>query len=159
MSDVINIEKVVEGYIMAALWADCMCACGSGDCDCESGGRTHLKVRPSDERYITQLVEQFVKEHPSDCELYILRHGDWNGQTDSMGRSHYSASECLGHDLRMTAGGHGVGFWDRGLGDLGDRLTKAVDLGTPYCRMGGGDVWEAADGYAAFDHYDLEVKV
>ena len=29
-----------------------------------------------------------------------------------------------GHDLWLTTNGHGVGFWDRGLGDLGDKLTE-----------------------------------
>lgn len=30
-----------------------------------------------------------------------------------------------GHDLWLTRCGHGAGFWDRGLGTVGDRLTKA----------------------------------
>lgn len=29
-----------------------------------------------------------------------------------------------GHDFWLTRNHHGAGFWDRGLGDLGDRLTK-----------------------------------
>lgn len=28
------------------------------------------------------------------------------------------------HDFWLTRNGHGAGFWDRGLGDLGDKLTK-----------------------------------
>lgn len=32
--------------------------------------------------------------------------------------------EQVGHDFWLTRNGHGAGFWDRGLGDLGDRLTK-----------------------------------
>lgn len=36
----------------------------------------------------------------------------------------------IGHDLWLTARGHGVGFWDRGLGALGDALTRlAVEHG------------------------------
>lgn len=31
-----------------------------------------------------------------------------------------------GHDLILTANGHGAGFWDRGLGEAGDRLTQAA---------------------------------
>lgn len=34
-----------------------------------------------------------------------------------------------GHDFWLTRNGHGAGFWDRGLGDLGDRLTT---LSKPY---------------------------
>ena len=31
-----------------------------------------------------------------------------------------------GHDFALTRNGHGAGFWDRGLGDLGDRLADAA---------------------------------
>lgn len=31
----------------------------------------------------------------------------------------------VGHDFCLTRNGHGAGFWDRGLGELGDRLTRA----------------------------------
>lgn len=31
-----------------------------------------------------------------------------------------------GHDFILTANGHGCGFWDRGLGEIGDRLTEAT---------------------------------
>lgn len=31
----------------------------------------------------------------------------------------------VGHDFCLTRNRHGVGFWDRGLGELGDRLTDA----------------------------------
>lgn len=31
-----------------------------------------------------------------------------------------------GHDLYLTRNSHGAGYWDRGLGDRGDRLTKAA---------------------------------
>lgn len=32
-----------------------------------------------------------------------------------------------GHDFWLTREGHGAGFWDRGLGELGDKLTKAAE--------------------------------
>lgn len=35
--------------------------------------------------------------------------------------------ENVGHDFWLTRNGHGVGFWDRGLGDLGDELTKHAE--------------------------------
>ena len=35
-----------------------------------------------------------------------------------------SEAEQLGHDIIMTTNGHGVGFWDRGLGELGTKLTE-----------------------------------
>ena len=30
----------------------------------------------------------------------------------------------IGHDLTLTRNGHGAGFWDRGLGERGNRLSK-----------------------------------
>lgn len=37
-----------------------------------------------------------------------------------------------GHDFALTANGRGVGFWDRGLGELGDRLTELSKLAGPF---------------------------
>lgn len=36
--------------------------------------------------------------------------------------------DYLGHDFCLTRNGHGAGFWDKGLGALGDRLTEAARL-------------------------------
>lgn len=35
--------------------------------------------------------------------------------------------EHVGHDFWLTSQGHGAGFWDRGLGEVGDTLTDSVD--------------------------------
>lgn len=48
--------------------------------------------------------------------------------------------EQTGHDLWLTRNRHGTGFWDRGLGDVGQRLT---DLARPY---GSSDVYVGEDG-------------
>jgi hypothetical protein len=32
----------------------------------------------------------------------------------------------IGHDFILTRNHHGAGFWDRGLGDRGDRLTESA---------------------------------
>lgn len=32
--------------------------------------------------------------------------------------------ESFGHDMSMTRCRHGVGYWDRGAGDIGDTLTE-----------------------------------
>ncbi|MBR1173878.1 hypothetical protein JQ617_07925 [Bradyrhizobium sp. KB893862 SZCCT0404] len=34
--------------------------------------------------------------------------------------------ERAGHDYWLTRNGHGAGFWDRGLGEVGQRLTCAA---------------------------------
>lgn len=35
--------------------------------------------------------------------------------------------EHVGHDFWLTSQGHGAGFWDRGLGEVGDTLTDSVN--------------------------------
>lgn len=37
-------------------------------------------------------------------------------------------AEQAGHDFALTRNGHGAGFWDRGLGALGDRLSDAAKV-------------------------------
>lgn len=36
--------------------------------------------------------------------------------------------ESLGQDFWLTRNHHGAGYWDRGYGDLGDRLTDAANF-------------------------------
>jgi len=47
----------------------------------------------------------------------------------------------IGRDLWFTRNGHGVGFWDRGLGDLGEQLTEAAKA------MGSQDIYLGDDGF------------
>ena len=45
--------------------------------------------------------------------------------------------ESAGHDFLLTRNGHGAGFWDRGLGDVGDKLTDmAHNYGTIGLELG-----------------------
>ena len=41
-------------------------------------------------------------------------------------RGDYCAEECAGHDFFLTRNRHGTGFWDRGLDDLGERLSAVA---------------------------------
>lgn len=50
-----------------------------------------------------------------------------------------------GHDLWLTRNGHGAGFWDRGYGELGARLTDAALTFGEYC----GEVFADGREYAA----------
>ena len=46
------------------------------------------------------------------------------GVTGKYERSAYDESRA-GNDYWYTRNGHGTGFWDRGLGELGDKLAAA----------------------------------
>jgi hypothetical protein len=45
-----------------------------------------------------------------------------------------------GHDFWLTSNGHGSGYWDRGYGAVGDRLTEAAHV------YGEADVYVGDDG-------------
>lgn len=42
-------------------------------------------------------------------------------------RSAGMSDDDAGHNLYLTQNGHGTGFWDRGLGAIGDTLTEACE--------------------------------
>lgn len=49
-----------------------------------------------------------------------------------------------GNDFWLTRNGHGAGYWDRDLGEVGDRLTKAAH------RYGETDAYSGDDGLLYF---------
>jgi hypothetical protein len=49
-----------------------------------------------------------------------------------------------GHDFWLTRNGHGAGFWDRGYGPVGERLTKAAKA------YGSEDIYVGDDGLLYF---------
>lgn len=59
----------------------------------------------------------FIGSNASDLLEYTEKmNGQWSGEARA------------GHDFWLTRNGHGAGFWDRGLGDLGDRLADAAQV-------------------------------
>ena len=56
----------------------------------------------------------------TDCTDFSTSNMELLSQMFALG---YSESNA-GHDFWLTRGRHGAGFWDRGLGKLGDMLTR-----------------------------------
>lgn len=57
--------------------------------------------------------EEFARENAADI-LIATKH---DGYT----------MESAGHDLALSCNGHGAGYFDRGLGEVGDRLQSAAE--------------------------------
>lgn len=66
-----------------------------------------------------------------DCEAFMDAHAFSLASIDA---------EQAGHDFWLTRNEHGAGFWDRGLGELGDRLTDAAHA------YGSQDIYVGDDG-------------
>lgn len=81
-----------------------------------------------DSLYVVEhIARDTIKALEGDVTDFINRVLD---EDDQAWRYVRDNPEQAGHDFILTRNRHGAGFWDRGLGDLGDRLTKyARDAG------------------------------
>lgn len=64
---------------------------------------------------VTDLTDIVIREVYRDENRFL-----WPGHI------HWTVYEQHGHDFALTRNGHGAGFWDRGYGAVGDRLTEAA---------------------------------
>ncbi len=165
------IDEFVNGYIEAALWADCQPAAptheelvqhalmegatreyvADADLDrltadygesyrdtAECGDGQHLTMTDEGRAIMAAPCERFCRENAADLALYC--------EAIPYDPSKGSPMSYAGHDFWLTRGGHGVGFWDRGLDALGDRLTAAAEaFGEAFAP------WDCGDGTADVD--------
>jgi len=98
------LDAFFSAYLECALWS-------SVDTDEAGNGE------PLDDNYSSDDISKETQDRMlADCEDFVHANAA-DLQT--------IAPEQAGHDFWLTRNRHGAGFWDRGLGDLGDRLTKA----------------------------------
>src|ERR1700722_11654535 len=106
----IDLELFLAGYIECALWS-------SYDNSDDNGGD------PLDDNYDEEdLAEETMARMRKDCQAFI----EMNETDLLLYSTRYDGedfpSTAAGHDFWLSRNGHGSGFWDRGLGELGDRL-------------------------------------
>lgn len=108
-----SIDKFTYGYVEAMFFTE------TGDIDDEYSDAT---VSDISEDGWQKIVDDCTKFQNDNKEL-LERAYDTNG---------YDTTQA-GHDLWLTRNGHGAGFWDRGLGEIGETLTKAANaMGETY---------------------------
>ncbi len=109
-----DFEKFYRGYVTAALW--------STTDDDDTGSNSLLdNYDPSD------LSQEAAEEMKADCKAFMEENEELLLQALPLYNVTDGSSDWdyAGHDFWLTRNGHGVGFWDRGFGDLGDKLTDA----------------------------------
>ena len=116
-----DLDAILTGYMDAVDWAEYVntdeSSLGCGD----EGGHPLDREEQWEKRSLAILAKR-VKDaledfDPVDYAAYIASGRD---------PMHF------GHDLYLTTHGHGAGFWDRGLGALGDRLSAACGRDETY---------------------------
>jgi|TARA_R110000851_G_scaffold270161_2_gene422825 hypothetical protein len=120
-----TLNKLLEGYLVAALWAEG----GDGEFD---GMSIHIDI-----------AQESIDKSKEDIKTFLDKVGNqvyeviWG---DFLTGDNAEDAEQIGHDLLLTRNGHGAGFWDRDLGELGDALTQASE------EMGKVHVYKGDDG-------------
>lgn len=137
-----GMDEFTRAYIEAAFWA-------STDESDESGGA------PMDDNYGFQdLDERSVQEITQDCQKFQEENAaDLEEFSELMSGKEWSGMEQAGHDFWLTRCGHGVGFWDRDAGEVGERLTKASEaFGEAYLFVWGPeDTPPSGEGTVGYD--------
>jgi hypothetical protein len=114
-----EISAMVRAYVECAVWAG-----------------TDWSVEdhpiPLDENYdVDDVTPDALASITADVEAFIA------GNIADL--ANIDAGQA-GHDFFLTRNGHGAGFWDRGLGAIGDRLTDAAHA------YGESDLYVTSDG-------------
>lgn len=101
-------DQFLADYIACALWS-------SHDESDESGGQ------PFDASYgPNDLAPETLAIMTAECRDFEL--ANWDDLQAYEARTSYTGAP----DFWLTRNGYGAGFWDRGLGELGNRLTQAA---------------------------------
>lgn len=100
-----------DGYVECALWAN-----GQSELSDEDADTLHSEAYDflADEHAVRLIQAAIVRGARRTAGPHYVRGYDWTS---------------AGHDFYLTREGHGAGFWDRGLGIVGDALTA---LAKPY---------------------------
>ena len=98
-----DLDAFYDQYLETALWSEL-------DDDDEPLDGTYS----ADDIAVSSLAEM-----RSDCADFVTANTDDLADIDAA---------QAGHDFWLTRNGHGTGFWDRGLGAIGDRLASAAKV-------------------------------
>lgn len=120
-----DLDLFTQGYIEAMFFTEEREHVDGEDME-ESGSIPHNScfgmIAPEGLANIAAYCERFVRENTALLErAYVL--GEAQGCYDET---------RAGRDLWYTSQGHGAGFWDRGLGEVGQELTDKCGFGTAF---------------------------
>ena len=103
-------QAMIDAYVECALWA------GLDTSREDEGGHNP----PLDENYGPgDVSDEAMTEIAGECRDFA--------EANASDLAGIDAAQA-GHDFYLTRNRHGAGFWDRGLGEIGDRLTDAAHV-------------------------------
>lgn len=119
----LDIDTIFNSTLEALLWSTP---------DLQTGDPLDADYGPDDvtaevKAELREEIEEFVSENGDDLRAALT-----SGTGYTQGH--------IGHDIALTRNHHGAGFWDRGLGSVGTRLTDAAH------NLGSLDLYPTTDG-------------
>ncbi len=102
-------DAFLRGYLTAALWS-------SSDENGQSFDR-NFGIKDIDHCSMLRAT--------ADCKAFCEANAA-DLEATGYSTAEFTAYERHGHDFWLTRNHHGAGFWDRGYGEAGERLTKAA---------------------------------
>lgn len=121
-------DQFLTAYIEAALWSSTYQMEEEGEYFSLDDGK-HELAPETEEAMLHDCADFFAY-----CEQVGI------DPLPEYGCHQYSIAEKSGHDFWLTRNGHGAGYWDRGLGEVGDKLTEAAKT------FGEADLYVGDDG-------------
>lgn len=118
------LEEFFRAYLACLAWCQVDMTTG------ESGDTDDLPFTAAARQRLGWEALGFVESNLADLTAYEDRMA-------TKGALRPAAS--AGHDFALNRNGHGAGFWDRGLGVLGDRLSAAAKV------YGEVNIWSLVD--------------
>lgn len=124
-----KLDDFTRAYLNTALWSS-----------------TDEQGEPLDKNYdISDLAPEALDAAIKDATTFQSRNTIDLVKASKLAKpSEYSSAAQHGHDFWLTRNGHGAGFWDRGYGAVGDRLSKAAKA------YGSKDIYVGDDGLLYF---------
>lgn len=103
-----QLDDFIGGYIACAIWADLR----DDECEPPEGYYDISDLSPESSATATAVCIDFVDAN-EDLLIEASDKFSWS---------------CLGQDFWLTRNSHGSGYWDRGLKETGEELTKAAKI-------------------------------
>ena len=114
VAESVSPNTVLQHYLEAAFWTE---------------------KEELDSKDFSDLAPEALQRAKSDVQAFIQAAGSLLDQLDD---------KQTGHDFWLTRNGHGAGFWDRGLGEVGEKLSELSD------KAGQVDLYAGDDGKLYF---------
>jgi hypothetical protein len=131
----VELGHFMIGYMTAALWSSYNDM--DGDPEPLDENYEPLDIDADTMLDMASDCDDFLRYNTVEIEVYISQH---NRRASMNSELRLDALEYAGHDFWLTRNGHGAGFWDRGYGECGERLSEAARV------YGESDLYVGDDG-------------